>query len=200
VAGLVDALPVMTFSKVLHETWLQKPPAVTCEAGLCAGRRKPPRTAFLRERAQEVKFAHTSKSWDFRSMRASRSTRSLTPVTSNNCKQSDMDAKSVMQFVTLCEDNGIEFYIDGGWAVDALLGRQTRRHQELDIAVPERIIAELRHVLAERGFHDFLGHPATAYNFVLVDRDDRMVDIHAYTLDPAFRASPIMLQTSWAAA
>jgi lincosamide nucleotidyltransferase A/C/D/E len=40
----------------------------------------------------------------------------------------------------------------GGWGVDALLGRQTRPHKDLDVLVPVDDLADLERVL---GRHDF---------------------------------------------
>jgi lincosamide nucleotidyltransferase A/C/D/E len=36
----------------------------------------------------------------------------------------------------------IEFYVDGGWGVDALLGKQTRPHADLDIAIQGTVKVE----------------------------------------------------------
>jgi lincosamide nucleotidyltransferase A/C/D/E len=35
----------------------------------------------------------------------------------------------------LFESEAIEVWIDGGWGVDALVGRQTRPHEDLDLVV-----------------------------------------------------------------
>ena len=43
---------------------------------------------------------------------------------------------------------GIRVWLDGGWCVDALLGRQTREHTDLDLAVERRDVSALRGYLA----------------------------------------------------
>jgi lincosamide nucleotidyltransferase A/C/D/E len=38
---------------------------------------------------------------------------------------------------------GIRVWLDGGWAVDASLGSQTRPHSDLDIVIEERHVERL---------------------------------------------------------
>jgi lincosamide nucleotidyltransferase A/C/D/E len=42
------------------------------------------------------------------------------------------------------EKLGIEIWVDGGWGVDALLGEQTRPHKDLDIAIQQKDVPQLR--------------------------------------------------------
>ena len=44
-------------------------------------------------------------------------------------------AEDVVRVLDLLAAAGIEVWLDGGWCVDALLGEQTREHNDLDIAV-----------------------------------------------------------------
>ena len=46
----------------------------------------------------------------------------------------EFTAKDVTDLYSTLESEGIKIWIDGGWAVDALLGEQTRTHEDLDIA------------------------------------------------------------------
>jgi len=45
----------------------------------------------------------------------------------------EMPAASLVDLLQLFESAGIEVWLDGGWAVDALLGEQTRPHKDVDI-------------------------------------------------------------------
>ena len=65
-----------------------------------------------------------------------------------------MQAKTVIELLTLFAENDIDVIIDGGWGVDALLGSQTRPHKDLDIAISHRGVPKLRQLLAEKGFSD----------------------------------------------
>jgi Aminoglycoside-2''-adenylyltransferase len=47
--------------------------------------------------------------------------------------KSEMTAKDAIELYKLFEQHGIKVWIDGGWGVDALLGHQTRKHDDLDV-------------------------------------------------------------------
>jgi lincosamide nucleotidyltransferase A/C/D/E len=47
---------------------------------------------------------------------------------------------------------GCRFWLEGGWGVDALLGRQTRRHRDLDVDLDSRCEESALAVLTERGY------------------------------------------------
>jgi lincosamide nucleotidyltransferase A/C/D/E len=98
-----------------------------------------------------------------------------------------VDARTAAELIQFLEQLGIEVYVDGGWAVDALLGVETRVHDDLDIAVPHRHVPELRALLAARGFEEQARDDAWECNFVLADKRGSKVDVHSYTLDDAGR-------------
>jgi hypothetical protein len=60
---------------------------------------------------------------------------------------SEMAAEAVLELVRLFEENHLKVIIDGGWAVDALLGQQTRSHEDLDIAMPHQFVPLARALL-----------------------------------------------------
>jgi lincosamide nucleotidyltransferase A/C/D/E len=65
--------------------------------------------------------------------------------------------------------NAIEVYIDRGWGVDALLGKQTRIHADLDVAVQHKDVAQIRVLLETRGYQDMPRDDSRDCNFVLAD-------------------------------
>jgi lincosamide nucleotidyltransferase A/C/D/E len=95
--------------------------------------------------------------------------------------QHDMTADEVVAIVSALESGGIEVWLDGGWGVDALLGEQTRAHDDLDLVVSLSDVPRLREVLAGRGY-DMLGG-APPESFELVDAEGRQVDVHAVVWD-----------------
>lgn len=95
----------------------------------------------------------------------------------------EMQAMDVVGLVQLCEQSGIEVYVDGGWGVDALLGEQTRVHGDLDIALPHRFVPKLRGLLEARGYKDVERDDTRDCNFVLGDDQGHQIDFHSYTLD-----------------
>lgn len=95
----------------------------------------------------------------------------------------EMMAEEVVQLLRLFEEYHLEVSVDGGWAVDALLGDQTRAHADLDIAMPHKYVGELRAVLELHGYREVLCDQAREYNFVMGDGQGHLVDIHTYTFD-----------------
>ena len=94
-----------------------------------------------------------------------------------------MTADDVVAIIKMLEENGIEVFVDGGWGVDALLGEQTRKHEDLDIALPHKYVPRLRELLGERGYVDVPRDDTRDCNFVLGDAKGRLVDVHSYTFD-----------------
>jgi lincosamide nucleotidyltransferase A/C/D/E len=94
-----------------------------------------------------------------------------------------MDAPDVVELLDFLEQSGLEIYLDGGWAVDALLGKKTRSHDDLDIALPHSQVPLLRRLMATRGFQERPQADSWECNFVLADAADRRLDVHSYTLD-----------------
>ncbi len=94
-----------------------------------------------------------------------------------------MEAKTVIELLKLFAENDIDIIVDGGWGVDALLGRQTRYHEDLDIAIPHKDVAKLRKLLTDKGFSDILRDDTRDCNFVLGDSLGNSVDVHSYIFD-----------------
>jgi len=94
-----------------------------------------------------------------------------------------MNSDDVIDLYTTLENLGVEIWIDGGWGVDALLGEQTRPHKDLDIAIQQKDIPKLRHLLQTRQYRDIKLDEARSWNFVLGDENGREVDVHVIVLD-----------------
>lgn len=96
---------------------------------------------------------------------------------------SEMKQQDVEKFLELCERHNVTVWIDGGWGVDALLGEQTRPHEDLDIALHNSDVQKLRGLLEADGFLRVDRDDTTEYNFVLGDNNGRSVDFHAFELN-----------------
>jgi lincosamide nucleotidyltransferase A/C/D/E len=91
------------------------------------------------------------------------------------------DSADVREVLDALDSAGIESWLDGGWGVDALLGEQTRPHQDIDLVVRVGDVVTMRSVLAGQGFELVEGVPDS--NFVLRDDRDREVDVHPVRFD-----------------
>ena len=99
----------------------------------------------------------------------------------------EMSAADAVGFVKLLREYGIEPCLDGGWGVDALLGRQTRLHADLDIAVEHKDVPVIRALLEARGYRDVPRDDTRDCNFVMGDDEGRLIDFHSYTFDESGR-------------
>ena len=90
-------------------------------------------------------------------------------------------APRVADLVGRIEALGCAVWLDGGWGADALLGRETRPHDDVDIVVETRDLARLRAAFATWGFAPADDGPP--WNFVLADAAGHRVDVHAVTFD-----------------
>ena len=97
----------------------------------------------------------------------------------------EMTALDVIKIVQLFKQNHLDLYIDGGWGVDALLGKQTRPHEDLDIAVEHKDVPQIRALLEARGYSEVPRDDSWECNFVLGDDQGHLIDIHSYTFDAA---------------
>lgn len=95
----------------------------------------------------------------------------------------EMTEVDVVQLYGLLRDAGVGLWIDGGWGVDALLGRQTRRHSDLDVVIEARHEGLLQSALRGLGFADKPRDDTSPWNYVLADGAGREVDVHVVTLD-----------------
>jgi Aminoglycoside-2''-adenylyltransferase len=91
-------------------------------------------------------------------------------------------ADAIDVYSTLSE-LGIQIWIDGGWGVDALLGKQTRPHKDLDIALEDQHLVRFERFLALRGYHRTKREIERPFNFVLADHGGREIDVHVISLD-----------------
>ena len=93
-----------------------------------------------------------------------------------------MNAQDVVKIYQLLAARGIKVWVDGGFCVDALVGRATREHRDLDIAVERQDADALRTVLATDGFSPSPRADSSPWSFVLSD-GRRSVDVHVFAYD-----------------
>ena len=93
----------------------------------------------------------------------------------------EMSSASLVELLQLLDGANIPVWLDGGWGVDALLHRQSRRHQDLDVVLAVSDVPMLRALLGERGFAVARGKPPNS--FVLANGRGLEVDVHVARFD-----------------
>jgi len=69
-----------------------------------------------------------------------------------------MDASSLLAVIGQLQADGISVWIDGGWGVDALLGHQTREHDDLDLVIELDDATCVMGLLGSLGYEMVAGH------------------------------------------
>lgn len=92
-----------------------------------------------------------------------------------------MPAATALSLLGDLQAHGVDVCVGGGWGVDALLGRQTRQHSDLDVWLPASHVEGLFVAFAGRGLDRIFPVPGDRpWNFVLHDGDSLRVDLHLY--------------------
>ena len=60
--------------------------------------------------------------------------------------------EDIITVIDILENAEITYWIDGGWGVDILAGKQTRDHRDIDINFDSRYTEKLLHILFEYGY------------------------------------------------
>lgn len=94
-----------------------------------------------------------------------------------------MTPKDVIDLYFKLEELEVRIWIDGGWGVEALLGKQTRSHEDIDIVIQQKDVPKLRKLLEPQGYKDVKLEIARPHNFVLADVNGHKIDVHVIVID-----------------
>jgi lincosamide nucleotidyltransferase A/C/D/E len=89
-------------------------------------------------------------------------------------------AERVLELLTVLRANGVDATVDGGWGVDALLGRTTRSHDDLDLVVALDDVPRIYEALRPLGFSLHEDHLPVR---LLLRRNGEQLDLHTVTFD-----------------
>jgi lincosamide nucleotidyltransferase A/C/D/E len=91
----------------------------------------------------------------------------------------EMSASDAIRLLDALTVAGVEVCVGGGWAVDALLEKQTRHHSDLDVWVPAEQAHEVFVALGKVGLDRVFPWPDDRpWNFVLHDGARLRTDLH----------------------
>lgn len=106
-----------------------------------------------------------------------------------------MQASDVLDVVEVLQRLHCRFWLEGGWGVDALLGRQTRAHRDVDIdfdaVFEERVLTALR-VMGYSIETDWRPNRVE-----LVTSYGKRVDLHPLVIDDNGQARQAALDGGW---
>lgn len=91
-----------------------------------------------------------------------------------------MNENDVIVLLKNIKENGIDVWIDGGWGVDALLGRQTRPHNDIDVFIQRKDRAAFTKMLILNGYRETNMEYTTDDHIVWCDPNNRIVDLHLF--------------------
>jgi lincosamide nucleotidyltransferase A/C/D/E len=92
-----------------------------------------------------------------------------------------MTREDVIEVLAALESGGIDYWVDGGWGIDALVGQQTRTHRDLDLGVSlddvakiETLLPRFQRVSEEEwpGFLLLMDERGRAVDLLLVERGE----------------------------
>ena len=92
-----------------------------------------------------------------------------------------MTAESALSVIAELDAHEVRACVGGGWAVDALIGMQTREHSDLDLWLPAADLDPLIAAFSQLGIDRVLPWGGDRpWNFVLHDGERLRVDLHLY--------------------
>lgn len=116
----------------------------------------------------------------------------LTIITARQYKKrATTNKKNLLDVLSIMENNGIKYWLDGGWGVDILYGRQTRRHRDIDIDIESEQIGKLIRLLQRHGYKT--EHNLLPVRIEMYSLKHGYIDIHPLTFcydGSARQASP----------
>lgn len=90
-----------------------------------------------------------------------------------------MDASRVVRLVSMLEAAGAGVWLIGGWAIDALVGKQHRPHDDLDVVIADADVENASRVLSDEGYRGDIARAGATY---LVDAAGHQIDVHVISI------------------
>ncbi|MBO5135757.1 MAG: lincosamide nucleotidyltransferase Lnu(C) [Clostridia bacterium] len=86
----------------------------------------------------------------------------------------------VKQILRLAMEAEIKVFLDGGWGVDALIGYETRTHNDIDIFVEKNDYHKFIQIIKDNGFYEIKMEYTTTSHTVWEDENKRIIDLHCF--------------------
>lgn len=103
--------------------------------------------------------------------------------------------ENLMTVIELLESTEITYWLDGGWGVDILAGKQTRSHRDIDIDFDAQHMEKLLDILLKSGYKiDTDWRPA---RIELYSEELGYLDIHPFVLNEDGTSKQTDLDGGW---
>ncbi len=94
-----------------------------------------------------------------------------------------INKEDTVDLLKIAEHIGVEVWIDGGWGVDALVGYQTRPHNDIDIFIQKKDAAAFTGMLYSKGYRETPMEYTSEAHTAWCDDYDRIVDLHLFEFE-----------------
>lgn len=101
----------------------------------------------------------------------------------------------LIKVIELLEKTGITYWLDGGWGVDVLAGRQTRTHRDIDIDFDAQYMEKLLDMLLYIGYK--IDTDWKPVRIELYSDELGYLDIHPFVLNEDGTSKQADLEGGW---
>ena len=103
--------------------------------------------------------------------------------------------EDLMTVISILEDAKITYWIDGGWGVDLLAGKQTRSHRDIDIDFDAQYTEKLLSILFQYGYS--IDTDWGPVRIELYSEKYGYLDIHPFVLNEDGTSKQASLEGGW---
>lgn len=103
--------------------------------------------------------------------------------------------EDLMTVIKILEESSITYWIDGGWGIDILAGKQTRTHRDIDIDFDERYTEKLLKILKDYGYEVYTDW--TPVRVELYNENLGYLDIHPFIINEDGTSKQADLEGGW---
>ena len=86
----------------------------------------------------------------------------------------------VCEILEMLSEASVKVFLDGGWGVDALIGRETRIHNDIDLFVEKKDYCITISVITGKGYREVIMDYTTDSHTVWKDDNGRIIDLHCF--------------------
>ena len=103
--------------------------------------------------------------------------------------------ENLMKVIEILEASNIKYWLDGGWGVDILVGKQTRDHRDIDIDFDAQHTEKLLSILKDYGYK--IDTDSAPVRIELYSDKLGYIDIHPFILNENGTSKQADLNGGW---